>query len=126
VHLAALRNPKTGRYEHYGLYRICGEDEADPLLRESHEETFAQWLCCGLRKQKADVDLYLSSLNVDRQSIMDTWNRLAPYRNLMPTSAGEIERRLYLADVEGILSLLRNQYCLPGPNRELRCRDLKA
>ena len=32
-------------------------------------------------------------------------SRLAPYRNLMPASAGEPERRLYLADLEALLEI---------------------
>jgi hypothetical protein len=108
VYLSALRNQNTGRYEHHGLSQIFGDEEADQALRASHEQTFAEWLCFGLEQQKADLDLYLSALGTDKRTVVETWIRLAPYRNLVPASAREVERRLYLTDLEALLELLKN------------------
>jgi hypothetical protein len=108
VYLASLRDQNTGRYEHHGMSQVFGDDEADQSLRESHGRTFADWLCFGLELQKADLDLYLSSFEPDKRTILETWIRLAPYRNLVPASAREVERRLYLTDLEALLDLLKN------------------
>jgi len=117
VYLASLRDQNTGRYEHHGLAQIFGEGEANRALKESHSRTFSDWLCFGLEQQKADLDLYLSMFEVDKKTILKTWLRLAPYRNLLPSDVRDVERRLYLSDFESLLELLKNEHdvALPGP-----------
>ena len=110
VYLSGLRDSNTGRYEHHGLAVVFGEEAADRALRESHEITFAEWLSFGLEHQKADLDLYLSQLTARRRRTVETWMRLRPYRNLIPTRAAEPERSLYLSDFEVMLELLKNEY----------------
>jgi len=116
VYLCSLRDANSGLYQHYGLAQVFNDEEADRVLRHSHEETFAQWLCFTLEQQKADLDLYLSGLNGNRRTILDAWIRLTPYRNLIPTLAREVERRLYLTDLETILELLKNEYGVVSPD----------
>jgi hypothetical protein len=113
VYLSSLRSGNTGRYEHHGLAAKCGDDEiSHRALFQSHYETFATWLGFSLEQQKADLDLYLSALIPDRASIVDTWLRLAPYRNLVPASARDSERHLFAADFEALLEVLRREYRL--------------
>ncbi len=116
VYLASLRDQNTGRYEHHGLAQLFGEEVADEALRESHAATFQDWLCYTLEQQKSDLDLYLAGLDTDKRTLLDTWIRLAPYRSLIPASARDVERKLYLADLETLLQLLRNEYGVSGPD----------
>ena len=109
VYLASLRDQNTGRYEHHGLSQMFGEDDTDRTLRQSHEQTFSDWLVFDLKQQKQDLDLYLSAFQVEKRTILATWIRLAPYRNLTPTTVQEPDRRLYLTDIEAILELLSNE-----------------
>lgn len=118
VYLSGLRDVNSGRYEHHGLALIFGEDEADQALRDSHEITFAEWLSFNLEKQKADLDLYLSHLTARKRTAVETWLRLRPYRNLVPTRSTEPERMLYLSDFEVLLDLLRNEYGVADPNSD--------
>jgi len=115
VYLASLRNANTGRYEHHGLALIYGEEESDLVLRQSHVHAFREWINYGLEQQKADLDLYLSALSTDKKTVVDTWLRLAPYRNMLPGSARTQERKLYLTDLETLLWLLRNEFGLDVP-----------
>jgi hypothetical protein len=114
VYLTSLRDQNTGRYEHHGLAQMFGEGETDAALRDSHEKTFSEWLCFNMEQQKADLDLYLSSFQTDRRTILGTWIRLAPYRGLVPASALDPERRLYLADLETLLEILKAEYDVSG------------
>ncbi|MGE5645119.1 MAG: hypothetical protein ACM336_04945 [Acidobacteriota bacterium] len=116
VYLCSLRDPNTGGYEHYGLAQVFGAGEADRVLRESHQQVYSSWLCLTLEQQKADLDLYLSGLSGNRATILDTWIRLQPYRNLIPSTAREVERELYMADLDAILCLLRNEYGVASPD----------
>lgn len=116
VYLCSLRDANTGEYQHYGLSQIFGDEETDRALRESHGMAFAEWLCFTLEQQKTDLDLYLAGLVGNRGAIVDTWLRLAPYKNLPPSSARDVERRLYNSDLETILELLKNEYGVVAPD----------
>jgi hypothetical protein len=114
--LSSLRNSNTGGYEHHGLALVFGEQQSDETLRKSHEVAFAEWLTYGLEHQKADLDLYLSSLGANKKNLLRIWQRLAPYRNLIPASAKSADRRLYLLDLETLLEVLMNEYGVAAPD----------
>jgi hypothetical protein len=116
VYLSSLRDQNTGRYEHHGMAQVFGEDEADEALRASHLQSFADWLCFSLEQQKADLDLYLAAFGTNKKTILETWIRLAPYRNLVPAKAQEVERRLYLTDLEALLEILKREYDVSYPD----------
>jgi hypothetical protein len=116
VYLAALRNPNNGCYEHHGLALVFGEDEANKALKNSHIAVFADWLSFNIEQQKADLDLYISALFEDKRVVVETWLRLAPYRNLLPASVRGAEKRLYIADFTALLELLKGAYGVAGPD----------
>jgi hypothetical protein len=118
VYLASLRNANNGCYEHHGLSLVFGEDEANKALKNSHTAVFAEWLSFNLEQQKADLDLYISGLFEDKRVVVETWLRLAPYRNLPPASVRGVERRLYITDFTALLELLKaaNGVAAPDPD----------
>ena len=116
VYLSSLRDPNSGRYEHFGLAQAYGEGQAHQTLAESHQSVFRQWLSFNLEQQKADLECYLESLGGDRRVILETWSRVAPYRNLVPAAVGNPERRLYLADLETVLELLKSECGVACPD----------
>lgn len=118
AYLSGLRDSNTGRYQHCGLAQTFGEEDADRVLRKSHEQAFSDWLCFTLEEQKADLDLYLASLAGARRTIVETWIRMAPYRNLVPSAARDVERQLYEADLEAILELLKAECGAASPDRD--------
>jgi hypothetical protein len=118
VYLASLRDPNTGKYEHHGLALVFSEEEANKSLRTSHNTAFSEWIRFNLEQQKADLDLYLSQFFGNKALVIENWLRLAPYRNLIPTSVRGAERKLYLADLETLLELLKNEYGVCGPDRD--------
>ncbi|MBI3697373.1 MAG: hypothetical protein HY238_21370 [Acidobacteria bacterium] len=109
AYLASLRDPDTGRYEHFGLAQVYSEEDANRALGQSHQQAFSEWLKFPLERQKQDLEEYLGALGKDRRRVLDTWGRLAPYRNLLPSSATEAEQELFIADLELILDLLRGE-----------------
>jgi hypothetical protein len=48
--------------------------------------------------------------------VVETWLRLAPYRNLLPASVRGVEKRLYIADFTALLELLKAAYGVAGPD----------
>jgi hypothetical protein len=118
VYISSLRDPNTGRYEHHGLALVFGEDEADRALRQSHIQTFSEWLCFNLEQQKADLDLYLAAMIDARKLIIETWLRVAPYRSLVPAAASAREVDLYLSDFSALLQLLKSEYGVSEADRD--------
>ena len=116
VYLSSLRGPDTGVYEHHGLGLLFGEEEADRALRKSHEDSFAEWLTFSLEQQRSDLDLYLSALTGPRRTVIETWLRLMPYRNLVPAAANRSERKLFLADFNALLHVLKCEFGVSGPD----------
>jgi hypothetical protein len=110
VYLASLRNDNSGRYQHFGLAQLYSDEEADGVLRQSHEEAFSEWLNFPLEAQRRDLEEYLESVEDEKTSVLRTWLTLVPYRNLIPAAAGAAERELYISDLELILELLRNEF----------------
>ncbi len=121
AYLSSLRDSNSDSYQHHGLAMVFGEAEANQALRESHEKAFAEWLMYGLEQQKADLDLYLSTLDTPKRLLLESWQRLTPYQNLVPSRAESAQRSLYLSDLETLLRLLRNEYgAAPHPTASRR------
>ena len=118
VFLSTLRDPNTGAYAHFGFAQRVGEEAADGALRNSHWQCFSEWLSFSLEEQKADLDLYLSSIDSDKKTILETWTRTKPYRNLIPAAAIDVERRLYNSDLETLLELLTVVHGVASPDRD--------
>ena len=96
--IATLRDQETGRYSHPTFSAVLGAEEADRTLRHSHYQVFSQWLGFSLAEQKEDLDEFLGEPAARE--------RLLAYRNLPPARAHEVERQLYLTDLETLLGLL--------------------
>ena len=118
VYLSSLRDVNTGRYEHHGLAQVFSADEAHRALRLSHLRTFTEWAEYQLDAQKADLDLYLAEFCQQKKLVIETWLRLASYRNFIPASVRGPEVKLYLSDIESLLGLLKNVYgvSIPDPS----------
>jgi hypothetical protein len=116
--LASLRNHNSGRYEHHGLAQMFGSLEASRALKKSHREAFSEWLSYNMEEQKADLELYLSEQHEDKRTILKTWEKLEPYRNVLPSSVKDVEKKLYLSDLRAILNVLRNASDADDPDLE--------
>lgn len=109
TYLASLRDGDSGRYCHYGLAQVYGEDAAHHALNSSHERAFAEWVNYSLDKQRSDLESYLDGIDEPRAEVLSSWAAITPYKNLVPAGAGDAERYLYVSDLEIILELLRNE-----------------
>src|SRR6266851_3629956 len=91
VYLSSLRNTVSGKYEHHGLALMFGEADARRALRKSHTRAFTEWLGFNLEQQKADLDLYLSTVAADKASIVKNWLTVAAYKTFVPNSATTVD-----------------------------------
>ena len=106
VYLSSLRNHSSGHYEHELLARVFGNEDADHALRNKHRQIFSEWLERSLDEQKNDLLEYLGGFSTAAEPAAEV-ERSLPYRNLIPPAAREVERLLYLTDLETLFDLLR-------------------
>jgi hypothetical protein len=76
-----------------------GAEDVDRSLCNIHHQVFSQWIGFSLAEQKADLDLY-----VRRPGGKEL---LYQYVNLVPRTARDVERQLYLTDLETLIELMR-------------------
>lgn len=100
VYLASLRDAATNRYVHPSLTPLLGPEDADRTLCRSHHQVFTQWIGFSLAEQKADLDEYVRQTGGRK-------HLLQQYGNLVPAKARDVERLLYITDLETLVELLR-------------------
>ncbi len=118
VYLASLRDTNSGEYRHHGFAAVFGWEQAGRAMANSHEGLFAEWLGYGLEQQKVDLELYVSGLEPERRRVVETWSQIEPYRAVVPGNASALERELFLADLDALLSLMRNELGVSSPDRD--------
>lgn len=117
AYLTSLRDSNSGRYAHHGLALAFGEHQAHHALSKSHLETFREWLRMPVKHQRADLELYWSEQETQKASLLDNWQKLTPYRNLIPANASDAERALFLDDIESIIAAVKPEANDARPGR---------
>lgn len=112
--LSGLRDPYCDIYRLTFRSDNHGPEEVDAVCRTLHEEAFAVWLNYNLEQQKTDLDLFLSTLNIDRRTVIDTWLNLESYRLFVPASAEFVARQLFFCEIRVLLSVVGNASLLLG------------
>jgi hypothetical protein len=97
--LSGLRDRTSGRYTHLPLIESVGLEMTDRTLCHSHHQVFSEWIALSLAEQMADLEEYLGDSPPD--------SAISRYRELAPAAAHDVERLLYLTDLETLLQLLR-------------------
>jgi hypothetical protein len=115
VYLTSLRDPNTGRYDHYLFEEMFGEGLAQAGLEAAHVRSYREWVAMNLEQKQADLYLYLVSLSSDKRQVLQTWLVTAPYRSLVPLHTQPVEREVFLSDMQALLALLMNAFGVAGP-----------
>ena len=117
VYLASLRDSTSGHYVEPRLVALVGTERVDRAIRHSHYQIFSEWLACSLAEQKEDIDDFLRGQgHVPGEPI--NWSAALPYRTVIPPGARDVERQLYLADLEMLLELLTAEHARSFSDRE--------
>lgn len=108
VYLASLRDANSGIYRHHGLSSSFGREESLSALRQSHEDTFREWLNLPLPDKSADLVAYFQNVDEDPRQVVTYLARATPYLSQLPDSASRAQRRQFKMEMEILLELLKN------------------
>lgn len=103
VYLANLRNEETGMYEHYGLAIVFGEKDAEKALKLSHQKLFQEWLACGMKEQKRDLEFYFSTA----RDGTDSWFKRTGFKEFLPQNCRPPEKQMFTDDLKQVLNILK-------------------
>lgn len=129
VSLASLRDLHTGEYQDRVLEALlalkfgkaeadsvrrdeqaaelrCGKAELDRALRQEHLAAFEDWLCMSLQQQMAQLDSYASRQGIPPNTMFRKWIGERSYERLIPSGAMPFQQRLFLTDMETVLTAL--------------------
>jgi hypothetical protein len=95
-HVASLYDRKAGEYSHVPLSCSLGAAEADRVMAKSHSQIFSQWITLSLADQQSDLQAFLG------HSREPDW---ASATHLIPCTATDAERELFLTDLKMLLEL---------------------
>ncbi len=115
VYLSSLRDPNSGKYEHFETSTNCGDIIAHSVLELVHIQTYREWLSMNLEQQRADLMLYLVSVGLGRRQVLQTWLVTSPFRSLIPMHTQPVEQDVFLSDMQALLALLMNEYAVDVP-----------
>jgi hypothetical protein len=110
AYLASLRDPNSGQYQHFGFSQRFSDREADKTIRRSHSNVLLDWLCFSLEQQRADLEVYLDSVEPDRGTILANWREWPPYMNWIPAQTRAADRELFQSDLEIVFDLIRQDW----------------
>jgi hypothetical protein len=107
-YVSCLKQDGADRYCHQGLARIYSNEQADRVLRASHQSVFAEWLNFSLEQQYNDLRVHLLASQPEPGELKLL---LEPqtYDRFIPPAAHEPERMLYRTDLETVLELLKRE-----------------
>jgi hypothetical protein len=109
AYFASLCDAATGEYEHWGMSRIYGRNEANMAFRRSHAEVFGDWLSLDLAQRELDFGLYRSGLKAAGRDVLEVVARLESHRRLVPVSARHAEGEVFQTGLIALLESLKHK-----------------
>lgn len=104
-YLANLR-VEDGRYQHWGLSRVYGDEAMQRAISEAHHQVFLEVLRMPVRKLLEDLACASRAKDMDLLDFIEDLARRSPA--LLPADLGGGSVRHFNSVVAALLSLVRN------------------
>lgn len=109
VYLASMRNYNTGEYHHEGLACRFTEGVARRAIACCHRDVFRRVVFCSLKELVEQLELYASSNCSTSAELVRVWEKLQPYRVVVPLGCGLLAARLFVSNVRAALAVLESR-----------------
>jgi hypothetical protein len=109
VYLASTRDYNTGRYYHDGLAFQFSAEVAAEALRRAHREVFLELAFSPLEGLVEQIQQYVLSATAEPHDVLRGWEKLEPYRVVIPMEADPLTARLFLGNVKIALLIVTSR-----------------
>ena len=107
IYLASTREYNTGNYYHEGLASRYGPEAALKALEIAHRQAFYKVSAFSLEDLVTELESYLQSTKEDPLECLRAWQRLEPYRIVVPADVNVTVARLFTSNLRLALAILR-------------------
>ena len=109
IYLASMRDYNTGQYYHEGLVNRFSERVADEAITRSHREAFQHLLRSPLAEMVSELERYVASTSAETDQLLETWERLQPYRIAVPAQSSPALAQFFTSNVKIALAILKHR-----------------
>ena len=109
IYLASMRDYNTGQYYHEGLAKRFSQEVAEEALTRCHREAFHLLLRSPLAELVGELERYIGSTPTEADQLLDTWERLQPYRVAVPAQSSPVLAEFFTSNVKIALTILKHR-----------------
>lgn len=109
IYLASMRDYNTGQYYHDGLAKRFSEEAATEALAKCHREVFHFLLGSPLAELVGELERYVGVTPTEIDRMLDTWERLQPYRVAVPAQSNPVLAEFFTSNVKIALAILKHR-----------------
>jgi hypothetical protein len=117
IYLASTREYNTGNYYHEGLASRFGPEAGTKALEIAHRQAFYKVSAFSLENLVSELETYLQSTKENPLECLRAWQKLEPYRIVVPADVNVTVARLFTSNLRLALAILRFRQ---EPNRPRR------
>lgn len=107
IYLASTRDYNSGAYHHEGLARQFREDAARQALEMAHREMFYRLSAHSLEELVEQLEQYVRSSGEEPEAVLRAWQKIEPYRVVVPMEVDPTVAQLFLSNVRLALAILQ-------------------
>jgi len=109
IYLASTRDYNSGYYYHDGLAFHFTEEAAGSALARAHKEVFNNLARSPLEDFVRQLERYIDSDSAQSTDVLRTWDRLEPYRILVPAECNPLTTEYFISNVKIALAILQGR-----------------
>lgn len=109
IYLASTRDYNTGQYYHDGLAKRFSGEAAAKALAKCHREVYHLLLQSSLTDLVGELKRYVNSTPAEAEQLLDTWERLQPYRIAVPAEGSPVLAEFFTSNIKIALAILKHR-----------------
>ena len=109
IYLASTRDYNSGHYYHDGLAFHFTEEVAGSALAAAHKQVFSNLARSPLQDFVRQFERYIHSASAQSTDLLRTWDRLEPYRVLIPAECNPLTTDYFISNVKIALEILQTR-----------------
>ncbi len=109
IYVASMRDYNTGQYYHEGLANRFSVAVAEEALTKCHREAFHLLVRSPLAQLVSELERYIGSTPAEADQLLDTWERLQPYRVAVPAQSTPVLAEFFTSNVKIALAILKHR-----------------